>query len=94
MHLVGFIIWKFVTMHGHTNVKFLPLICKKIDIGDSNIWQPVYDPQEGDLVSTSQEALLALGLAWMGAENLTPPPLGIKRQTNHPAEVAIPTTPP
>jgi hypothetical protein len=75
------------------NTKLWPLICKKTDIGDSDIWQPVYHSQEGDSVSILQEALMALGLAWMGAENLTPHhPLGIKSQTIHPVEDAIPTT--
>ena len=44
--------------------------------------QPVYDSQEGDLVSILQEALLALGLAWAGAQNL-PAPTG-DQKPNHP----------
>jgi len=28
VHLVGFIVNKFVTMHGHTNVKLVSAYCK------------------------------------------------------------------
>jgi len=68
--------WKFVvhSWDPRGSTKLWPFICKKTDIGDSDIWQSMYDCQEGDKVSILQEALLALGLAWMDAEYLTKPP--------------------
>jgi hypothetical protein len=38
VHLVGFIIRKFVTVHGHTNVKFVPKFVYPVGHITGNVW--------------------------------------------------------